>query len=60
MSTVIVEEVFVDLIGEDKEIVLDRDLGNGLQLIESEDLAARILGGVDQNGPRFGCDGAAK
>ena len=48
----VVDEVLVDLIGEDKQIVFSRRVGNRLQLRAGKDLAAGIGRRVHDDGAR--------
>ncbi len=44
----VVDEMLVDLVGDDDEIVFLRDLGDERQLLAAEDLARRVVGRVEQ------------
>src|SRR5262245_47089856 len=47
----VVDDVLVDLVGDRQEIVLQAEIGNGLQLALREDLARRVIGAVEDDGP---------
>ena len=59
-SFAVVEEVFVDLVGEDEQVVLDGKLGDGLKLGAAEDLAGRIGRRVENHAAGARCDRCAK
>ena len=48
----VVQDPAVDLIGEDDEIVADRQVGDGLQVGSGQDAARRVRRGVDDEHPR--------
>jgi hypothetical protein len=47
VAEAVVEEVLVDFVGDDEEVVLDGEGGDGFDLLEGEDLAAGVGGGVE-------------
>src|ERR1035441_10582149 len=50
---VVIDEVFVSLIGNDYEVALNRECGNFLRLAAREYKSAGILWGVVVDGPRL-------
>ena len=56
----VVEEVLVHLVGEDEEVVLDGERGDGLELGEGEDLAGGVGRAVEDDGAGARRDGGAE
>ena len=49
-------EVLVDLVGDHDEVVLDRHVGDRLQLLAGEHRAGRVVGRVEQDEARARTD----
>src|SRR6185437_14020165 len=60
VTVAVEEEVLVDLIGNDEDVVLDRDVGNDLKLSGAEDFSRWVGWGVDDDGASARVDAFAK
>ena len=49
--TALVHEVLVDLVGDDEQVVVDGDVGDGSELLGVEHLARRVVRGVEEDEP---------
>ncbi len=53
-------EAFVDLVGDGEGVVLETEGGDEVEFIASEDLAGRVVRGVDEDGTGARGEGAAE
>src|SRR5579871_358348 len=60
MASAIEEEIFINLIGEHKQVMLDSQVGNSPQLIKMKDLTRRIARCIDDDSAGTGCDRTAQ
>src|SRR5713101_1763358 len=54
VAEAVVDDVLVDLVGDRQEVVLEAEIGDGLELVAREDLAGRVIGAVEDDGARAG------
>ena len=60
MPRAVVDEILVNFIGEDEEVVLDGEGGDGFEFGGREDFAAGVRGRVDDDAAGAGRDGGAE
>ena len=60
VAEAVVEEVLVDLVGDDEEVVLDGKGGDGFEFLAGEDFAAGIGRGINDEAAGAGRDGGAE
>ncbi len=49
MHTIVEDQMFIDLVGDDDEVVFLRELGDDAQLASRVDLAGRIVRSIEQD-----------